>query len=379
MKNCCLINTKLPFVNDLKTIIIDENQHIIDITDHQDLSDQNVIDLQGDYLSLGGVDLQINGGLGLAFPDLDQRSLSKLTEICQYLWSVGVDEFLPAIVTTSLDKIRQSINIIREFQEQKQPNKSARIRGIHLEGPCLNPAKKGAHPAPFLLPLNLENIKKIIGENEDLIKIITLAPELDPQGEVIPYLVKKGIIVSLGHSLATAEEAKRAFEKGATMVTHAFNAMPSLHHREPGLLGEAVTREGVYCGLIADGQHVAPTMLKLVLQASRYGQGIFVVSDALAPMGLTDGVYPWDERQITVKNGTATLPDGTLSGTTLPLLQGAQNLFDWGICTVDQAIDLVTDAPRRALGLATFQVGNGGGFVRWSVKNNQLTWQRMDN
>jgi N-acetylglucosamine-6-phosphate deacetylase len=114
------------------------------------------------------------------------------------------------------------------------------------------------------------------------------------------------------------------------MVTHAFNAMPSLHHRQPGLLGAAIINSDVYCGLIADGNHVCPMMLEIILKASNYEQGVFLVSDALAPIGLVEGVYPWDEREITVTQGTARLADGTLSGTTLPLLVGVQNLVKWG-------------------------------------------------
>ncbi|MFN9942911.1 MAG: N-acetylglucosamine-6-phosphate deacetylase, partial [bacterium] len=107
------------------------------------------------------------------------------------------------------------------------------------------------------------------------------------------------------------------------MITHAFNAMPPLHHREPGLLGAAMTDPRVFCGFIADGQHLDPIILKILIRAS---ENLFLVSDALAPLGLPDGIYPWDSRQIEIINGTARLQDGTLAGTTLPLLVGVQNL-----------------------------------------------------
>lgn len=248
-----------------------------------------------------------------------------------------------------------------------------------MEGPFLNYEKRGAHPPEYLLSLTLDNIKIVLGAYADVVKIITLAPELDEKKEVIPYLQSLGIVISLGHSQATAEDAIIAFQQGASMVTHAFNAMPNLHHRQAGLLGEAIVNPHVYCGLIADGNHVCPTMLKLILQASNYHQGVFLVSDALAPIGLGDGVYPWDSRTIEVKNGTARLPDGTLSGTTLPLFVGVQNLYEWGICNIEDAIALVTDAPRKALKMPCLEVNSSANLIRWreDKQNKKLHWQRI--
>lgn len=136
----------------------------------------------------------------------------------------------------------------------------------------------------------------------------------------------------------------------------------------------------VKCGLIADGQHISPIMIDLLLRASCYEQGIFLVSDALAPLGLPDGVYPWDKRQITVKNGTARLPDGTLSGTTLPMLVGVQNLVRWGICEVGSAIALATVAPRQAISLSGLDIGTPATqLLRWNLNEStkELTWQRI--
>ena len=322
------------------------------------------IDLQGDWLSLGGIDLQINGGLGLAFPDLEINDLPKLKQICDFLWQQGVDGFLPTIVTTSVEKIQRSLEVIAQFMATQAKTSTAKVLGVHLEGPFLNYEKRGAHPAKYLLPLTIENIKRVLGDYSEIVGVITLAPELDSSNSAITYLGDRNIIVSLGHSLATATEAKQAFDQGASMVTHAFNAMPSLHHRQPGLLGEAIVNPNVYCGLIADGNHVCPTMLEIVLKASNYDRGIFLVSDALSPIGLADGVYPWDERQITVTEGTARLADGTLSGTTLPLLVGVENLIKWG-CDIDKAIAMATESPRKAIGLSGISIGQQANLLRW--------------
>ncbi|MCD8487708.1 MAG: N-acetylglucosamine-6-phosphate deacetylase [Desertifilum sp.] len=344
----------------------------------QPMSDEGVseavcLDVAGDWITLGGIDLQINGGLGLAFPDVEPQHLPLLQEICTFLYTQGVDGFLPTLVTTSVEKIARSLSVFAEFQ----PSQGASVLGVHLEGPFLNRAKRGAHPEEYLLPLSVDNVKRVLGDYASLVKVITLAPELDTTGKVIPYLRSLGITVSLGHSLANAEQAQTAFTQGATMVTHAFNAMPSLHHREPGLLGTAIANPHVQCGLIADGQHVNPIMVDLLLRASHYEQGLFLVSDALAPLGLPDGVYPWDSRQIEIRQGTARLRDRTLAGTTLPLLVGAQNLVKWGICPAPSAIALATSAPRRAIGLPDLAPHQPASLLQWHLEGSTLTFKRV--
>ncbi|MEH2065499.1 MAG: N-acetylglucosamine-6-phosphate deacetylase [Nostoc sp.] len=361
-----IINARVPGYKDLQMLLVNQEgitEQILPMGTVGAHRCTSVIDVAGDWISLGGVDLQINGALGLAFPDLTAENAYKLQKIRQFLWDAGVDGFLPTVVTTSVEKIQRSLAVIADIIPSQQAG--AKILGVHLEGPFLNYQKRGAHPAEYLLPLTINEVKRVLGDYAHIVKVITLAPELDPTGEVIPYLRSLGIIVSLGHSQATSAQGQLAFELGATMVTHAFNAMPPLHHREPGLLGAAITHPDVMCGFIADGEHVSPTMLQILLRASYQEKGLFLVSDALSPLGLPDGVYPWDNRQIEVKNGTARLADGTLSGTTLPLLVGVQNLVKWGICDVETAILLATDAPRQAIGLPGILKSQSANLWRW--------------
>ena len=378
--NQLIINARVVGFDGLNQVII-QGRTITKIASKLDLPvAKTTIDLGGDWLSLGGVDLQINGGLGLAFPDLESRDLPKLRKICDFLWQQGVDGFLPTIVTTDIEKIQRSLATIGQFMAlQNNTEQTAKVLGVHLEGPFLNYEKRGAHPEKYLLPLTLEKMKQVLGDYSQIVKVITLAPELDSSNQVINYLRNHNITVSLGHSLATAIKAKQAFSQGASMVTHAFNAMPSLHHREPGLLGEAIINPDVYCGLIADGNHVCPTMLEIILKASNYEQGIFLVSDALSPIGLPDGVYPWDERKITVTEGTARLADGTLSGTTLPLLVGVSNLVKWG-CGIERAIAMATESPRKAIGLSGLEIGQQANLLRWHWDEAQqnLSWSRIN-
>jgi N-acetylglucosamine-6-phosphate deacetylase len=390
-----ITNVRMPGYSGLKRIWIDP-QGIVQSIQTMDQSfdrmppeDLQVLDLGQDWLSLGGIDLQINGALGLAFPDLDASNADRLPEICEFLWQQGVDAFMPTIVTAAIPQIQQSLATLSAYCAQIQPRKAARILGVHLEGPCLNHAKRGAHPEAHLQPLTIAVMEELLRDHGAIVKLITLAPELDPSGAVIAYLRDRGILVSLGHSQATASQAKQAFDQGATLVTHAFNAMPSLHHREPGLLGAALVEPGIRCGVIADGQHISPIMLQLLFRASAdpsNSHGLFLVSDALAPLGLADGHYPWDSREITVTNGTARLDDGTLSGTTLSLLEGVRNLVQWGICSIDDAIGLATIAPRIAIS-SIIDRGNRDHryyigrriheLLRWRLDGQHLTWQRL--
>ena len=383
MKNCKITNAQIPGYAGLQEIEI-RDERIIGIAESLTAIDLPTLDVEGDWISLGGVDLQINGALGLAFPDVQMGDFDRLTAICDFLWDQGVDGFLPTIVTTSIENIHRSLAVFAKFIAQ-QPTNTAQIIGIHLEGPFLNPQKRGAHPVEYLMPLTIDHITKVLDQYTGIVKVMTLAPELDQTGMVIPYLRSLGIIVSLGHSQANFDQAESAFTTGASMVTHAFNAMPGLHHREPGLLGSALTQPHVQCGFIADGQHVHPAMLKVLLRSGEYSKGLFLVSDALSPLGLPDGKYPWDTREIEVINGTARLPDGTLSGTTRSLLVGVQNLAAWEICDVGNAISLATIAPRKALNypmeksldISAIYLGQTANLLRWKLTGIDLSWARI--
>lgn len=372
-------NAHIPGYTGKQEIAI-EGGKIVAIAPYLSNSDLPTLDLGGDWVSLGGIDLQINGCLGLAFPDVTLADFDRLDEICDLLWAQGVDGFLPTIVTTSIENITRSLSVFGEYMklQAQQRRSTAQILGVHLEGPFLSTDKRGAHPQEYLLPLTLDNVKTVLGEYAPVVKVITLAPELDPTDTVVPYLTALGITVSLGHSQGNFPQAERAFSSGASMVTHAFNAMPGLHHREPGLLGAALTHLGVRSGFIADGQHVHPQMLELLLRMGNYTAGLFLVSDALSPLGLPDGKYPWDSREIEVINGTARLPDGTLSGTTLSLLVGVQNLVKWGICDISNAIALATIAPRQAINFQAEYIGQPANLLRWKlVGETSLTWERL--
>ena len=227
LKDITIINAKLPGYQEQQKILIDGQGLIEDIRSmgvtHSTQKGEKIYDAQGDWISLGGVDLQINGGLGLAFPEIQEKHISKLHQICEFLWQEGIDCFLPTLVTTSVENIQRSLYIFERFMkiQKEEELETAKVLGVHLEGPFLNHEKRGAHPSQYLLTPSVEAIEWLLEGYESIVKIITLAPELDITDEVIPYLSSRGIIASLGHSQANAKQAKKAFKMGASMVTHA--------------------------------------------------------------------------------------------------------------------------------------------------------------
>ncbi len=302
----------------------------------------------GDWISPRGIDLQINGGLGLAFPELVPTDLPRLLELLDWLWSDGVEAIAPTLVTCGIGPLRTALAVLREARTQHRDGR-CQLLGAHLEGPFLADSRRGAHPREHLASPNLAALKERIDGFESEIALMTLAPELVGADAVIQRLRDLGITVALGHSAANADTANQAFSNGVGMLTHAFNAMPGLHHRAPGPIGEACRNGNIALGLIADGVHVSPTMALLLQRL--VPQQIVLVSDALAPYGLLDGEHRWDERTLLVQNGTCRLEDGTLAGVTLPQLEGVKRLAHWSQ-EVGPAIWSATVAPRRVIHVA---------------------------
>ena len=337
-------------------------------------------DWQQDWISPMGIDLQINGGLGLAFPELTSNDLPRLLELLELLWQEGVEAISPTLVTCGIEPLRQALAVLRDARSQHRSGR-CRLLGAHLEGPFLAESRRGAHPAEHLCAPSAAALAERINGFEREIALVTLAPELHGADAVIQRLQDLGIAVALGHSAATASQAGTAFDAGVGMLTHAFNAMPGLHHRAPGPVGEACRRGTIALGLIADGVHVHPTMAVLLQQLA--GDQLVLVSDALAPYGLADGQHRWDDRVLLVENGTCKLEDGTLAGVTLPLLEGASRLAGWGQ-QPEAAIWAATVAPRELLAKGTDvdpqrsligQPLNALLRWHWNANADQLSWQ----
>jgi N-acetylglucosamine-6-phosphate deacetylase len=337
-------------------------------------------DWGADWLSPRGVDLQINGGLGLPFPELTEADLPRLEELLALLWRDGVEAIAPTLVTCGVGPLRQALDVLAEARARHRPG-LCQLLGAHLEGPFLEPSRRGAHPQEHLCRPSVQALNERLagfacGPDDD-IALVTLAPELEGADAVIAELRAQQVVVCLGHSAADAAQAEAAFAAGVTMLTHTFNAMAGLHHRAPGPVAAATLRGDVALGLIADGEHVAPSMALLLQRLAP--QAIVLVSDALAPYGLGDGAHRWDERLLLVADGSCRLDDGTLAGTTLPLLEGVIRLAGWG-APVDQAIAAATLHPRRVLGdhrpLQALLLGRPlAACLRWRQEPAGLTWR----
>ena len=336
-------------------------------------------DWQGDWLSPAAVDLQINGLQGLWFAHLEPEHLDRLHQALAWLRRQGVDAVCPTLTTAPPARLRRSLALLRRVRGQ-QGGAEARLLGAHLEGPFLAVSKRGAHPRRHVQPLKLEHLKQLMdGFSAEDVALLTMAPELDPRHEALDWLVEQGTVVGLGHTEASQTQAAAAFAAGARLLTHTFNAMPSLHHRAPGPVASAcMAPEPVFLGLIADGVHVAPAVAVLL---TRMAPGrVVLVSDALAPYGLAEGRYPWGRRWITVQQGTCRLKDGTMAGTTVGILEGACRLARWSR-NPDEAILAATVRPRACLGHGGTVVQHLRGTAlarllrwRWQPEADRLSW-----
>ena len=242
---------------------IDQQDRIFDLGLMPDGSALAGESWRGDVLSPMGVDLQINGGLGLPFPELTEAALPQLLQLLDQLWRDGVEAISPTLVTCGVEPLRRALAVLRQARGAHQPYR-CQLLGAHLEGPFLADARRGAHPRQHLASPSMAELKARISGFEHEIALVTLAPELDGAAAVIEHLCDLGIRVALGHSTADATTANEAFNRGVTMLTHSFNAMQGLHHRNPGPIGAACQRDDIALGLIADGVHVDPTMAVLL-------------------------------------------------------------------------------------------------------------------
>jgi N-acetylglucosamine-6-phosphate deacetylase len=301
-----------------------------------------VVDGRGLWLVPGFIDLQCNGGWGHDF----SHEPDSIWQVARHLPETGVTAFLPTIVTSPWSAVAAA-----QAAWQAGPPagwQGAQPLGLHLEGPFLSPGKKGAHNPTYLrLP---DPAATGDWHPEQGVRLVTLAPELPGALGVIGQLAARGVIVSAGHSLANGEAAQKGIDAGLRYGTHLFNAMPPLLHREPGLAGALLADERVTLGLIADGLHVHPTLVKVVWQALGPHR-LNLVSDAMAALGMPPGRYRLGDFEVTVDDYSSRLADGTLAGSVMPLATAVQRFCAMTGISLEEALPLVTTTPARLLGL----------------------------
>jgi N-acetylglucosamine-6-phosphate deacetylase len=280
------------------------------------------------------IDLQIYGAHGkllAVYPEVD--SLQKLVAYCR---NGGASWCMPTVATNTKEVFYQSIDAVRKFWETGEKG----VLGIHLEGPWINPVKKGAHLEPFIHSPYMEEVKELLDYGKDVIKIITLAPEVCSE-EIIQFILSKGIIVSAGHSNATYKEAIKGFEMGIPVATHLYNAMSPLQHREPGLVGAVFNHSKVRASIIPDGHHVDYAAIRIAKKVM--GERLFAITDAVTE---TDKGYYHHQLA-----GDKYEAAGILSGSALTMLKAMQNLVKDAGVELDEALRMCSLYPAQAIGL----------------------------
>ena len=299
--------------------------------------------LNGGLITPGFVDLQVNGGGGVMFNDAP--SVEALRVMADAHTQLGTAAFLPTLITDTPDKSQAAIDAVKAAIADGLPG----IVGIHLEGPHLSIARKGAHDPTLIRPMDDTDLARLVKAAEHLPNVlVTIAPE-NTTLEQIRKMADAGILVSLGHTDADHATCHAAFDAGARCVTHLFNAMSQLGSREPGLVGATLERGDIHAGLIADGIHVNPATIRVALAAKPNSDRIFLVTDAMATAGSTLDRFQLNGRDVLRQDNRLTLADGTLAGAHLSLPQAIANIAKTVGVGLDSAVARATTTPASLL------------------------------
>jgi N-acetylglucosamine-6-phosphate deacetylase len=300
------------------------------------------VDLQGATVVPGFLDLHGHGGGGHAYDDGGSELAAALASHRAH----GTTRALISLVANPLAELRERLAEIADLTAS-----DPLVLGAHLEGPYLATARRGAHNADYLRTPDAEDVDRLVAASRGTLRQMTLAPELPGALDVIPQLVDAGVVVAVGHTEATAEQTRAAFDAGARMLTHAFNAMPGIHHRAPGPVVAALEDDRVTLELILDGEHVHADVARLLL-AQAPGR-VALVTDAMAAAGADDGDYRLGSLNVSVRNGLAHLSGtSTIAGSTLTQDSALRHAIELGI-PAPAAVAALTAVPARAIGLGT--------------------------
>lgn len=309
--------------------------------------DEQIRDCSGQWIFPGLIDIHVHGNAGYDVMDGTKESL---VEISKSLSSYGVTGFLATTMTAPFAEIKKALNAIVETADS--PELKAQLLGVHLEGPWINPKMKGAqaeenitHPADE----QVEAVLRLIGEK---LRVVTIAPEMPEALAAIEKLSQHGVICSIGHSEATLEQVNAAVEQGASHVTHMYNGMRGLHHREPGVVGATLVNDRLTCDIIADLIHAHPSAVELVFRM-KGRERLLLISDGMRAVGMPDGTYDLGGQTVHVHKCIARLTDGALAGSTLTLNRAIQHLVETLHVDVTDAVYMAATAPARKLGLGS--------------------------
>ncbi len=319
-----------------------------------------IIDLKGKRIIPGLIDMHTHGAIGY---DISQATPSQICELTRYYSKNGITSFMPTTITTDREHVKEILRNIR--QASRMDCGGATIVGVHIEGPFINPKRKGAHnPDLITIPQksDFDEYKDIMG---DLKIHMTIAPEIEGGLDFIEYVVENGGSVGLGHTDGDYETILEGIMAGATIFTHLFNAMRGLHHREPGVVGAAFASDA-FVEIISDGFHLHPAIVKTAIKAKGWERGV-LVTDSMHAAGLEGGQYDFGGFKITVDGGVAKQEDGTIAGSIISLMDAVRNAVEFAGISLEDAIAMATINPAKVLGLdhkiGTIEPGKRGDLV----------------
>ena len=350
----CIINGKVILHDEIvtKNVFI-EGDKVVEISERKP-EKEDIIDAKGLYVSPGFIDIHTHGRGGYQVMDSTFESLNAISKASL---QTGVTSFLVSTATMPIESISHAIeNVVKN----KEKVEGAQILGVHMEGPFFSKVYKGAQPEEYMIHPTIQNFVSIVNNNEDIVKKVSLAPELEGATELIPYLFEKGIIVSLGHTNATYQEAQRAIDLGATSATHTYNAMTPLTHREVGVTGTVMINQNVYAELVLDGIHVSYPAAKILLKTKGKDK-VVLITDSVETAGLPDGIYESSMGTVRINNHQVRLLNGTLAGSQADMNQCVKNVYQHLGLTLNEAVSLASYNPAKSLGIdkmGEIKVGN---------------------
>lgn len=311
-----------------------------------------IVDRMGCWVAPGLVDTHIHGFANHDVMDCDPQGLNV---VCERLAAEGTTSWLATTLTASAEKTGAACASVREAYEAQKADPDfvgARTQGIFLEGPFFTEEHKGAQDPRYLIDPSLDLLDSWQEQAGGLIRKTALAPERDGALDYIAGAVARGVRAAIGHSSASYGEAAAAVLAGAKVIVHTFNGMADMYHRDPGIVGCAMTSQGVYAELIADGKHVDPVVCETLVRSKGW-EHVALITDCLSCGGLPDGDYFIGELPIELRDGAAYLKDGgNFAGSTLTLARAVRNVVDWGIVTAEQAIRMASEVPARSCGIS---------------------------
>lgn len=311
-----------------------------------DKSQAEVVELpENSTVVPGFIDVHIHGAGGADTMDATTETLNTMASI---LPEEGTTSFLATTITQDKEEIFKALKNAADYiSHHNQPGK-AEVMGVHLEGPFINEGRKGAQPEDHIIVPDIQLFAKMQEAAGNHIRLVTLAPEKENGYEFIEYLAANGVIASIGHSDATYSQMADAVKAGATHVTHLFNGMRGLHHRDPGVAGAALLFNELKAEIIADGIHVVPEMIDLSVRA-KGTEGIILITDSMRAKCLKNGTYDLGGQEVSVANGKALLADGTLAGSILKMKDSLKNMMKFTGIHLEEAVKLASENPAKQL------------------------------